>query len=338
VLKSDGLPYTIFTPYSRAWKATSLPDILPIPGHFPAIREDIQGISIAEISNELSVSEFRPGEVEAIHRLETFTHGENAPISRYHGLRNFLDQEGTSKLSPYFHFGMLSARQAAHAAVEAMRSLPVETGRKGAETWLNELIWREFYGQILYHFPNVHRESFRADLRKIAWVNDEEDFAAWRQGKTGVPVVDAAMRQLVTTGWMHNRARMVVASYLTKDLLIDWRWGERWFLENLLDADVASNNGGWQWSAGTGTDAAPYFRIFNPTSQGIKFDPQGDYVKQWVSELKDVPVEFIHKPWEMPLEVQVQSRCRIGKDYPAPRVDHAFARERVLNAFKQAKA
>ena len=180
------------------------------------------------------------------------------------------------------------------------------------------------------------RAAFRPELRSIPWDNDPELFAAWREGRTGYPIVDAAMLQLVQTGWMHNRARMIVASFLVKDLLIDWRWGERFFMQHLVDGDPASNNGGWQWTAGVGTDAAPYFRIFNPVLQGEKFDPNGDFVRRWLPALAHVPAPFIHKPWMMtPLE-QRQAGCVLGQDYPAPIVDHAAARERTLAAYQRA--
>jgi deoxyribodipyrimidine photo-lyase len=183
----------------------------------------------------------------------------------------------------------------------------------------------------------VLKQAFRSELRDIPWRNNEREFAAWREGCTGYPVVDAAMRQLCETGWIHNRARMIVASFLVKDLLIDWRWGERWFMQHLVDGDPAANNGGWQWTAGVGTDAAPYFRVFNPVLQGEKFDPGGAYVRRWVPELVDVPDKFIHAPWKMPAEVQRASGCIIGKDYPAPIVDHARARASVLAAYRYAR-
>jgi deoxyribodipyrimidine photo-lyase len=199
------------------------------------------------------------------------------------------------------------------------------------------LIWREFYMSVLYHFPNVRRESFRENLRNIQWDNDEDAFRAWQEGRTGYPVVDAGMRQLLTTGWMHNRARMIVASFLTKDLLIDWRWGERHFMQHLVDGDPAANNGGWQWSAGTGTDAAPYFRIFNPILQGEKYDPNGDYVRQWIPELGHVPIAHLHHPWTMPNDVQREAGCVIGVDYPTPIVEHSWARKRALSIYKMAR-
>ena len=233
---------------------------------------------------------------------------------------------------------MLSARQAARAAYQLLNAPATDAGRRGAEVWLNELIWREFYASILYHFPNVRREAFQPQLRAIPWSNDATAFAAWCEGRTGYPIVDAAMRQLVQTGWMHNRARMIVASFLVKDLLIDWRWGERFFMQHLVDGDPASNNGGWQWTAGVGTDAAPYFRIFNPILQGEKFDPHGDFVRRWVPELARVPARFMQRPWEMtPLE-QRQAGCLLGQDYPLPIVDHGAARERTLAAYQLRQA
>jgi len=246
-----------------------------------------------------------------------------------------MDLDGTSGLSPYLRFGMVSARQAAWAARQAEAWAKNAAERQGAETWLNELIWREFYAAILYHFPYVRRMAFRQGLRNIPWRDDPAGFAAWADGRTGYPVVDAAMRQLNATGWMHNRARMIAASFFTKDLLIDWRQGERYFMQRLLDGDPASNNGGWQWTAGTGTDAAPYFRVFNPVLQGSKFDPHGAYVRRWVPELVDVPEAYIHSPWEMPADVQKQAGCWIGKDYPAPIVDHHQARQLVLAAYRK---
>jgi len=267
-----------------------------------------------------------------------FMDGDDPAVYDYGEGRNRMDWSGTSQLSPYLRFGMLSARQAAVAAHSAIASAPDAESRKSAETWLNELIWREFYVSILYHFPHVLRQAFRANLRNIPWRNDEREFAAWCDGRTGYPVVDAAMRQLKQTGWMHNRARMIVASFLIKDLLVDWRWGERWFMQQLVDGDPAANNGGWQWTAGVGTDAAPYFRVFNPVLQGKKFDPEGGYVRRWLPELASVPVKSIHTPWEMPADVQRASSCVVGRDYPAPMVKHAEARERVLAAFRDDKS
>jgi deoxyribodipyrimidine photo-lyase len=198
---------------------------------------------------------------------------------------------------------------------------------------LNELIWREFYIHILHHYPQVRRTAFRSNLAGIHWENDPAAFQSWVEGGTGYPLVDAGMRQLLELGWMHNRARMVTASFLVKDLLVDWRLGEQYFMQHLLDGDPAANNGGWQWTAGTGTDAAPYFRVFNPIIQGKKFDPAGDYVRRFVPELKNVPQEYIHEPWKMPVEMQERLGCVIGRHYPQPIVDHAEARARVLERY-----
>jgi deoxyribodipyrimidine photo-lyase len=337
VRKADGGSYTVYTPYSRAWKALPMPargELLPAPDHL----DTPAGLSTEPIppaphpGDAARVKEgFPAGEAEAHRRLTAFTEG---PIHDYAERRDRVDLSATSSLSPYLRFGMISARRVVVAALEARDGAQTA---KGAESWLNELIWREFYISILAKFPAVRRQSFREAYRRLRWDNDPEAFAAWQEGRTGYPVVDAAMRQLLATGWMHNRARMIVASFLTKDLLIDWRWGERHFMQHLIDGDPAANNGGWQWTAGTGTDAAPYFRIFNPVSQGERHDPEGTYIRRWVPELARVPSEAIHQPWRMSPEVQAQAGCVIGPDYPAPIVDHKAARERTLAAYAQAR-
>lgn len=254
-----------------------------------------------------------------------------------HAPDTVLKDDGTSRLSPYLRFGMISARQTAVAALQALDAAANPQTRKGAETWLNELVWRAFYVAILAHYPHVAQGSFRPEYDRIAWRNDAAAFAAWKRGQTGYPVIDAAMRQLASTGWMPNRARMIVASFLVKDLLIDWRWGERFFMQRLMDGDPASNNGGWQWTAGTGTDAAPTFRIFNPVSQSRKFDPDGIYIRRWLPELANVPHKYVHTPWEMPVWLQKQVSVWVGRDYPRPLVDHAQARERTLAAYRQVR-
>ncbi|MBN1921872.1 MAG: deoxyribodipyrimidine photo-lyase [Anaerolineae bacterium] len=339
VHRQDGAPYTVFTPFSRAWKSLSQPtldELESAPARIPT-PPGITGICL-ESENlkpvNTGASEFPPGEKEAQQRLERFM--EHA-VCAYATDRDRMDRDGTSKLSPYLRFGMLSARQAAATVIEARRHSRRCDDVRGAETWLNEILWREFYSAILYHFPHVRQGSFRPAFDAIRWRNDPEEFRAWQEGRTGYPVVDAAMRQLHATGWMHNRARMIVASFLTKDLLIDWRWGERYFMEQLLDGDPASNNGGWQWAAGTGTDAAPYFRIFNPVLQGEKFDPDGATIRRWVPELQRAPAADIHRPWTMSEELQREIGCMIGRDYPTPIVDHSMARERTLAAYKAAK-
>ena len=331
VTKDDGLPYTVYTPFSKKWRSLLPSKVDPLPAPISMMQIPLPA---SEALPEITPSPyFASGEREANRRLNLFSH---SAIHHYAEDRDRMDLDGTSSLSPYLRFGMISMRQAVAAALQAQseaRRLGLDP--RGAEVWLNELIWREFYINILHAFPNVSHESFNPGLREIPWQNDPAAFDAWKAGKTGVPVVDAAMRQLRETGWMHNRARMITASFLVKDLLIDWRWGERWFWQRLLDADPAANNGGWQWTAGTGTDAAPYFRVFNPVLQGQKFDPAGDYVRRWVPELAKVPTKYIHTPWLLtPIEQQLAG-CQIGIDYPAPIVDHAMARERVMQAYKQ---
>ena len=353
VLKADGKPYTVFTPYSRTWKKQPLPqpkDLLPVPERIPTP----QGLRSLPIPTEPSLPDtvpFPASEAEAQKRLQNFTgqlqaqlhlvsktsKKQQKPIYSCAEGRDRPDLDGTSCLSPYLRFGMLSARQAVVAAIEAADKASNHPAADSAAVWLNELIWREFYMAILYHFPRVRGYSFREKYDRLPWLNDEADFSAWCQGQTGYPIVDAAMRQLVESGWMHNRTRMIVASFLVKHLLIDWRWGERFFMTHLVDGDPAANNGGWQWTAGTGTDAAPYFRVFNPTRQGQKFDPEGEYVRRWVPELAQLPAKFSHTPWQMPTQLQQKVNCLIGRDYPQPIVDHKSARQRALEAYNQVK-
>jgi deoxyribodipyrimidine photo-lyase len=315
VKKADGKPYTVFTPYSKVWKSL-LAEVHCLPA--PKKISTPAGIKSESIPVLESSRLFHASEAEALRRLKYFT---NEKISDYDEARNRMDLDGTSALSPYFRFGLLSLRQAVQAAKVS--------NSKGAEVWLNELIWREFYIQILYHFPHVSKDAFNASLRNIPWRNNPANFDAWKAGRTGMPIVDAAMRQLIETGWMHNRARMIVASFLVKDLLIDWRWGEAWFMQNLIDGDPAANNGGWQWTAGTGTDAAPYFRIFSPVLQSTKFDPHGDYIRRWVPELRGLNEKNIHAPWEKGISVN---------GYPErPIVDRSIVKDRTMKAYQASK-
>jgi deoxyribodipyrimidine photo-lyase len=334
VMKNDGIPYTVFTPFNRAWKAAPWPGgPLPTPERI-LTPHGINGIDFDSWITVSQAIDFLPGETEALRRLAVFVQEK---IDEYGDQRNRMDLNGTSELSPYLRFGMISARQAVSAARAAAHAAQSTDGHRLVESWENELVWREFFMHILYHFPHVRRTAYRSDMANILWENDENAFLAWQTGRTGYPVVDAGMRQLLEMGWMHNRARMITASFLVKDLLIDWRWGERHFMQHLLDGDPAANNGGWQWTAGTGTDAAPYFRVFNPTLQGKKFDPHGVYVRRYVSELADVSNEFIHEPWKMPEDVQRRMGCVVGVDYPAPVVDHAAARLSALERYGQRK-
>jgi deoxyribodipyrimidine photo-lyase len=324
VRKPTGDPYTVYTPFMRRWKSIRK----------PAMLDDQDGRFY-----ELDDAEWHPeswwdgplpeaSENAAQARLAAFI---EQPIYQYAETRNALTPDpfnalDTSCLSPYLRFGLLSPRQVYAAARNAYQKAEEEEERQSVEAWVNELIWREFYMHIMAHFPHVDQHSFRPKYNQLVWNNSPEDFAAWQNGITGYPVVDAAMRQLQAIGWMPNRARMITASFLTKDLLIDWRKGERHFMNWLIDGDPAANNGGWQWTAGTGTDAQPYFRIFNPVEQSKKFDPDGAYIRRWVPELRDVPVKYIHEPWKMNPP---------PGNYPPPIVDHAVAREATLAAYKK---
>jgi deoxyribodipyrimidine photo-lyase len=257
-------------------------------------------------------------------------------LASYAERRDLLAKDATSRLSAHLANGTISIREVYHAARE-VRSRGNAVARTSADTFITELIWREFFYQILAHHPFVLRRSFRDGIPADSWSGTRRHLRAWCEGRTGYPIVDAGMRQLNSEGWMHNRARMIVASFLVKDLHIDWRKGERYFLDRLIDADLASNNGGWQWVAGTGTDASPWFRIFNPVTQSRRFDPSGAYIRRYVPELASVPAPLVHSPWLMSRDDQVRTHCRIGKDYPLPIVDHNVERAVALAMFRVAK-
>jgi deoxyribodipyrimidine photo-lyase len=294
---------------------------MPLPVPVPSLALD------ADDEIELPLA----GEAAALDRLNDFL---EETIYGYGTGRNLLDRATTSFLSPYLRFGALSIRQAYWGAKAAIDLATSRDAQAGAEAWLNELIWREFYQALLYHFPHTIEQPLREQFANFEWLDDEDAFRAWCEGRTGYPVVDAAMRMLNATGWMHNRARMIVASFLTKDLLIDWRQGERYFMQQLIDGDSASNVGGWQWAAGVGADAQPFFRVFNPTLQGQRFDPEGMFVKQWLPELARVPVEWVHEPWRLSQADQHKYNVIIGRDYPAPIIEHSFARDRALQHYR----
>jgi deoxyribodipyrimidine photo-lyase len=335
VLQSSGKPYVVYTPYRRRWMERLAVDARPPVDSLRAARGRLlsqdaigatRGVPAPEEYGHASSSLFpRGGEKRARAALRAFVAG---PIAKYAQTRNVPSSEGTSRLSPHLRAGTIGIRSCVAAALAAR-----EAGGAGAEAWLGELVWRDFYQQILAHFPHVASGAFLDAARAIPWRRSEKDFAAWREGRTGYPIVDAAMAQLNTTGWMHNRLRMIVASFLTKHLLIDWRKGERYFEQHLADADLAANNGGWQWSASTGTDAAPYFRIFNPMLQAKTVDPDGAFVRAHVAALARVPAPYVHEPWTLPPLVAAEIGFVLGRDYPEPIVDHAQARERALAAF-----
>ena len=246
-------------------------------------------------------------------------------MAHYKTDRDLPAVDGTSRLSPYLNIGVISVRQCMQAI---FKDGYFQIEDLGQQTWLDELLWREFYLQTLFDFPRVSKhQPFKKNTNRIQWRNAPEDLAAWQQGQTGIPIVDAGMRQMLATGWMHNRVRMITAMFLCKNLLIDWRLGESWFMQHLIDGDLAANNGGWQWCASTGMDAVPYFRIFNPVSQSLKFDPNGDYIREWVPELAHLDAKSIHEPYARNPDLQL--------DYPKPIVDLKASRVRAIEAFKQ---
>ncbi len=338
ILTQAEKPYTVFTPYSKAWKAKLIP---PPRAKFPLrtphsalrnLQSDALPATPAEIGIPLTQKIPPGGERVALELLRQFMAG---PVYEYGANRKFPALAGTSKLSPHLRAGTIGIRTIL-AELKKAREKKFQISNfkseiiTGGDIFLNELIWREFYLQVLHNFPHVTKGAFRPEYDQLKWSENKEHFAAWCEGKTGYPIVDAAMRCLNATGTLHNRLRMITAMFLTKDLLIHWQWGERYFMRQLVDGDLAANNGGWQWSAGTGTDAAPYFRIFNPVSQGEKFDGTGEFVRRWIPELKIFPDDLIQQPWENPL-LLAKSK------YPPRIVRHAEQRAKCLAMFKAVK-
>ncbi len=327
ILTQTGRFYSVYTPYKNAWRSR----IADIPPETPNIRTIKSPVppsrGLPRKPWFRSVEE--AGERAARRRLESFVkHG----LPSYGNRRNYPGVEGTSRLSPDLANGTISVRSVVRAVMDA-RDGADKREREQIDTFINELIWREFYYQILANAPFVVDGAFREEFRVLPWRTDQRRYEAWCTGSTGYPIVDAGMRQLNAEGWMHNRVRMIVASFLTKDLHVDWRLGEEYFFGKLIDADVASNNGGWQWTAGTGTDASPYFRIFNPVLQAKKFDPSGTYVRTFVPELGRVPTRFVHEPWKLSDDAQRDAKCVIGRDYPRPIVDHNAERDVTLKMY-----
>lgn len=326
LLTKAGQPYTVFTPYAKAWRAKppSVPRVSARPqpakpkARYPSIPIPT---GPAELGYPLN-QEIPPGGEDAATRaLARFL---DQGLLRYGEQRDFPDLAGTSGLSPHLHFGTINGRTILAGVNQAIRKAS-EAEQKSASTFVGELIWREFYIQIMTNFPRVLDGCFRPEYDALPWSRDEAHFQAWCAGQTGYPLVDAAMRCLNATGGMHNRLRMVVSMFLTKDLLLPWQWGERYFMQRLVDGDHAANNGGWQWSAGTGTDAAPYFRIFNPTAQGERFDPEGQFTRRWITELAGFAGKAIHRPW---------TQLQLATKYPQPIVRHEIQREKCLAMFQ----
>jgi deoxyribodipyrimidine photo-lyase len=335
VATQQGRPYTVYTPYARSWRrlleergapTQAAPQLTYSAEQRQALADHAQPLpTLADLGMSTAITLPAAGETAAQEQLQRFVSARSG-LAAYADRRNLMGEAGTSRLSPQLRLGTLSVRH----CVQMART---QAAGAGADAWIGELIWRDFYVQVLYHHPHVLSGAFKPLYNDLAWENDPALFEAWKAGRTGYPVVDAAMRQLTQEGWMHNRARMIVASFLTKDLLIDWRWGETHFMQQLLDGDPAANNGGWQWAASTGTDAQPYFRIFNPASQGAKFDPEGAYVRRYVPELVNVPNKYIHAPHTMAPADQIRADMQVGRDYPAPIVDHKERRERALTLY-----
>lgn len=332
VTTGDRQMYKVFTPFRRAFLQRLIeadPQCLPAP----PCRDMLAMPAEAELApfdypRQSPGPDYPAGEEAALSRLRTFCHQQ---LQDYASGRDIPALDSTSKLSAYLTLGVLSPRQCYHRLRTAFPAA-LDQPDSGAFTWLNELIWRDFYRHLLVFFPRLSQhQPFIRWTRHVAWRQNPNLLCAWQQGMTGFPIVDAAMRQLNQTGWMHNRLRMICASFLVKDLLIDWREGERYFMNQLIDGDLAANNGGWQWAASTGTDAAPYFRIFNPTTQGRRFDEEGHFIRRWLPELAAVPAKYLHEPHLWP------QAGYVGLDYPQPIVDHGQARRTALAAYQAAK-
>ena len=337
VKKGDGTPYKVFTPF---YKNGCLRDVAPPRRPLPAPAIDaIEKISSSMQLDDLDLlpsinwadtmaATWQPGELGGNERLAEFL-GDG--LADYSDNRNRPDVAGVSRLSPYLHFGELSPNQVWYAAHDT--NMPEAV----AEPFTRQLCWREFSTNLLYNNPQLPTENLQSKFDRFPWRDDPAALRAWQRGQTGIPIVDAGMRELWQTGYMHNRVRMIVGSFLIKNLMLHWELGERWFWDTLLDADLANNSASWQWVAGTGADAAPYFRVFNPVLQGTKFDPDGDYVRRYVPEIAGLPKKYLNSPWEAPAEVLKDAGVALGENYPKPIVDLKETRDRALAAFKSLK-
>lgn len=334
LLNKNQQPYKVF----GAFKNSAYEQLqISLPQCFPAIEpQEAFGLASNITTHIPSTTELRLNEIPpkqqalwpvtetyAWARLDDFIEQD---VQRYDQIRDYPSLSQTSRLSPYLNIGIISIRQCLQALFRTQHG-QLHITQRGQQVWLDELLWREFYQHILFHFPALSKgQSFKSELQHMSWRDAPQDLAAWQQGKTGIPIVDAGMRQLFATGWMHNRVRMICAMFLSKNLLIDWRLGEQWFMQHLIDGDLAANNGGWQWCASTGVDAVPYFRIFNPVTQSQRFDPNGDYIRQWLPELAHLDAKTIHAP--------EQSKVDLSLDYPAPIVELKQSRLRAIEHFK----
>ncbi|MGJ3243668.1 MAG: cryptochrome/photolyase family protein [Opitutales bacterium] len=338
VATNEGKPYQVYTPYWRNVKERSVPKPVETPyavwshpaGWPDGTKLDALGLMPVIPWYEKMAAFWTVSEQAAITRLRRYC---KDGIQAYDDHRNRPDYDDTSHLSPYLHWGLIGPRQVWQAVRESDHS-----AKKGAQAFLRELVWREFAAHVLFHFPKTPEHPLREAYRDFPWETDKKALEAWQQGRTGYPIVDAGMRQLYAIGWMHNRVRMVVCSLLVKHLLQPWQDGARWFWDTLVDADLASNTLNWQWGAGCGADAAPYFRVFNPIIQGEKFDPEGAYIKRWVPELARLAPPHIHQPWETPGHVLEEAGIQLGDTYPEPIIEHRAGRERALAALEKMKA
>lgn len=334
VSSGSGQPYRVYTPFLKAFPGQENQSPVDsegmpvVPGNWPTSLTLGDLELLPKVEWDAGFKTFwNPTRAGAIERLHQFS--EKAMAS-YKARRDFPGEDGTSRLSPYLHWGQIGPRE----IVALINTMP---DSKGKETFFREVVWREFAYHVLFHNPHTPTQPLQPAYAEFPWRESEADLQAWREGKTGYPIVDAGMRQLWQTGWMHNRVRMVVASLLVKHLLLPWQEGAKWFWDTLVDADLASNTLGWQWAGGCGADAAPYFRVFNPILQGKKFDPDGDYIREYVPELAAVPNQFLHEPWEMPASMQEYLKTIIGEHYPAPIIEHGFGRDRALAALQDLK-
>lgn len=338
VTKKDGTPYKVFTPFYKkgcmergpAPRATiSAPaDIDVVRANNETELDDLALMPRIRWYDEMAAL-WRPGERGAHERVDAFLESR---VEAYADSRNRPDVDGVSRLSPHFHFGEVSPHQVWHSGQK------LAAAGVNVEPFLRQLIWREFSYYLLYYWPNLPEKNLQRRFDRFPWEPDDQSLQAWRKGRTGYPIVDAGMRELWRTGYMHNRVRMIVGSFLVKNLLQDWRHGERWFWDTLLDADLANNSASWQWVAGSGADAAPYFRIFNPVTQGRKFDPDGTYVRTYLPELAELPSSHVHAPWEAPSDMLRASGVTLGEDYPGPIVDLKESRNRALEAYGRLKS
>jgi deoxyribodipyrimidine photo-lyase len=338
IRNKSGNPFQVFTPFWRACLARPEPDppLPPAPERLSAVAS-VDSLPLGALALEPKVNwasglaaTWRPGSAGAGLELARFV---SDGLEEYPERRNLPGQMGTSRLSPHLHFGEVSPREVWHAVRRRAASRAAwAAGWRGSQ-FIAELGWREFAHHLLFHFQRTPEEPLRPEFKRFPWRRNRDWLRAWERGWTGFPFVDAGMRELWGTGWMHNRVRMVVASFLVKNLMIRWQDGARWFWDTLVDADLANNTLGWQWSAGCGADAAPYFRIFNPVSQSERFDPSGSYIRRWIPELSALDNRWIHRPWEAPEELLKRAGIELGRDYPTPIVSHAIAREIALEAY-----